>query len=116
MLETEFHGQREYRTSVLVAHRIKEDQSIPNSRLLTGKHYWASFRLLDRLLINSLMKGSADGSLASLTIVEEEAFKRLGLLQGQLMRNIQHMAALNPKAFRWGFVPFDSIFILIQLA
>lgn len=68
------------------------------------------------LLINSLMKGSADGSLASLTIVEEEAFKRLGLLQGQLMRNIQHMAALNPKAFRWGFVPFDSIFILIQLA
>ncbi|KXN92986.1 Protein CFT1 [Leucoagaricus sp. SymC.cos] len=79
LLRTEFHGQREYRTSVVVAHRTKGDPPIPNSRLLTG---------------------STNGSLASLTILDESAFKRLGLLQGQLIRNIQHTAALNPKAFR----------------
>ncbi|KAJ2930722.1 hypothetical protein H1R20_g6373, partial [Candolleomyces eurysporus] len=32
--------------------------------------------------------------------VEENSFKRLQLLQGQLTRNIQHVAGLNPKAFR----------------
>ncbi|KAF8970332.1 CPSF A subunit region-domain-containing protein [Flammula alnicola] len=43
---------------------------------------------------------SPDGSLTSLTTVEEHAYKRLQLLQGQLTRNIQHTAGLNPKAFR----------------
>jgi len=38
--------------------------------------------------------------LTSLTPVEEHAYKRLQLLQGQLTRNIQHTAGLNPKAFR----------------
>lgn len=28
-------------------------------------------------------------------------FKRLQLLQGQLTRNVQHLAGLNPKAFRF---------------
>jgi cleavage and polyadenylation specificity factor subunit 1 len=45
-------------------------------------------------------QGSPDGSLACLTPLEEGAFKRLQLLQGQLTRNIQHVAGLNPKAFR----------------
>lgn len=49
-----------------------------------------------------LCPGSPDGSLSSLTPVEEHAYKRLQLLQGQLTRNIQHTAALNPKAFRYG--------------
>ena len=44
--------------------------------------------------------GSVDGSLSSLTYVDETAFKRLYLLQGQLVRTVQHVAALNPKAFR----------------
>ncbi|KAJ3567068.1 hypothetical protein NP233_g6602 [Leucocoprinus birnbaumii] len=79
LLRTEFNGQREYRTSVTVAHRTKEDPPIPSSRLVTG---------------------STNGSLASLTILDEASHKRLALLQGQLIRNIQHTAALNPKAFR----------------
>ncbi|KAF5351191.1 hypothetical protein D9756_008185 [Leucocoprinus leucothites] len=79
LLLTEFHGQREYRTSATVAHRTKEDPPIPNSRLLTG---------------------STNGSLASVTILDEASHKQLALLQGQLIRNIQHTAALNPKAFR----------------
>jgi len=78
LLRTEFHTQREYCTSVLLAHRSKDEQ-VPRSRLLTG---------------------STDGSLGSLTIVDEAANKRLGLLQGQLVRSIQYTAALNPKAFR----------------
>lgn len=44
--------------------------------------------------------GSPDGSLSALVPVEEGAFKRLHLLQGQLIRNVQHTAALNPRAFR----------------
>ncbi|TFK16893.1 hypothetical protein FA15DRAFT_650709 [Coprinopsis marcescibilis] len=79
LLRTEFHGQVEYRTSVTIARRDKEDPSIPQSKLLIG---------------------STDGSLSSLTPVDEHAFKRLQLLQGQLTRNIQHAAGLNPKAFR----------------
>lgn len=51
--------------------------------------------------IDHLSTGSPDGSLSSLTTVGEHAFKRLQLLQGQLTRNIQHTAALNPKAFRY---------------
>jgi cleavage and polyadenylation specificity factor subunit 1 len=86
---------------VLVAHRIKEDQPIPNSRVLTGKCTSPFCNQNGSLIVDfSICEGSTDGSLASLTIVEEEPFKRLGLLQGQLMRNIQHMAALNPKVFR----------------
>lgn len=79
LLRTEFHEQCEYRTTVLVARRAKDDPAIPQTRLITG---------------------SPDGSITSLTAVEETAFKRLQLLQGQLTRNMQHVAGLNPKAFR----------------
>lgn len=41
-----------------------------------------------------------DGSLSALLPVEERTFKRLHLLQGQMTRNIQHVAGLHPKAFR----------------
>ncbi|KAF9057003.1 CPSF A subunit region-domain-containing protein [Panaeolus papilionaceus] len=79
LLRTEFHGQYEYRTSTVIARRKKDDQDIPQSKLIMG---------------------SPDGSLTSLTPVDESSFKRLLLLQGQLTRNIQHVAGLNPKAFR----------------
>lgn len=45
--------------------------------------------------------GSIDGSLSMLTPLNDPTFKRLHLLQGQLTRNIQHVAGLNPKAFRY---------------
>ncbi|KAL6299343.1 CPSF A subunit region-domain-containing protein [Sparassis latifolia] len=76
---TEYHGQTEYRTSVMIARRIGTDTAIPQAKLLCG---------------------TADGALVSLTCVDESAFKRLHLLQGQLTRNVQHVAGLNPKAFR----------------
>lgn len=46
--------------------------------------------------------GMVDGSLSSLTYVDDKVSKRLHLLQGQLTRNVQHVAGLNPKAFRYG--------------
>ncbi|KAG2003702.1 cleavage factor protein [Coprinopsis cinerea AmutBmut pab1-1] len=79
LLRTEYHGQVPYHTSTTIARRDKEDPAIPQSHLLIG---------------------SADGSLSTLVPVDEYAFKRLQLLQGQLTRNIQHVAGLNPKAFR----------------
>ena len=37
LLRTEFHGQSEYRTSTIIARRLKEDSDIPQSKLLMGK-------------------------------------------------------------------------------
>ncbi|KAG6820213.1 hypothetical protein H0H93_003867 [Arthromyces matolae] len=79
LLRTEFNSQSEYRASCLIARRSGEDPTIPQAKLITG---------------------STDGTLASLAPIEESEFKRLLLLQGQLTRNVQHVAALNPKAFR----------------
>ena len=36
LLRTEFHGQSEYRTSTIIARRLKEDSDIPQSKLLMG--------------------------------------------------------------------------------
>ncbi|KAG5652679.1 hypothetical protein H0H81_004116 [Sphagnurus paluster] len=78
LLRTEFHGQCDYRTSALIARR-NDDPMIPQAKLIGG---------------------STDGALFCLTPVEEHIFKRLQLLQGQLTRNVQHIAGLNPRAFR----------------
>ncbi|KAF8837869.1 hypothetical protein BDN67DRAFT_972360 [Paxillus ammoniavirescens] len=79
MCQTEFHCRKEFRTSRIIARRTKEDHEIPQAKLVAG---------------------FADGSLSALTPVDEDAFKRLQLLQGQLSRNIQHVAGLNPRAYR----------------
>ncbi|CEL62153.1 Protein CFT1 OS=Cryptococcus neoformans var, neoformans serotype D (strain B-3501A) GN=CFT1 PE=3 SV=1 [Rhizoctonia solani AG-1 IB] len=50
---------------------------------------------------SSLIFGSSDGSIASLMPLSESEFGRLQLLQGQLIRNVQHVAGLNPKAHRY---------------
>ncbi|KAL1925408.1 uncharacterized protein VTP21DRAFT_291 [Calcarisporiella thermophila] len=44
--------------------------------------------------------GTLDGSLGLITPIPEKSFKRLQLLQGQLVNGLQHPAGLNPKAFR----------------
>ncbi|KAF8886806.1 CPSF A subunit region-domain-containing protein [Infundibulicybe gibba] len=85
LLRSEFHAQCEYRTSTSIARRAKDDPVIPHAKLICG---------------------STDGSLSSLTPIDEYTFKRLQLLQGQLTRNIQHVAGLNPKAFRYGYTLF----------
>ncbi|THU95820.1 cleavage factor protein [Dendrothele bispora CBS 962.96] len=79
ILRTEFNSQAEYRTTALIAHRTDSNEEIPQARLMCG---------------------ATNGSLVSLTPVDEAVSKRLQLLQGQLTRNMQHVAGLNPRAFR----------------
>lgn len=44
--------------------------------------------------------GMRNGSIDTLVPVEQGAFQRLQLLQTQLVRNVQHVAGLNPRAYR----------------
>lgn len=44
---------------------------------------------------------AVDGSLCEVIPIEDEVYKRLQLLQGQLSRNVQQVAGLNAKAFRY---------------
>jgi len=80
LCRSEFHGQVEYRTSLTVARRVKGmDTDIPQAKLMCG---------------------ATDGALRTLTPVSEAVGKRFQLLQGQLTRNVQHVAGLNPRALR----------------
>ncbi|KIK53793.1 hypothetical protein GYMLUDRAFT_49207 [Collybiopsis luxurians FD-317 M1] len=79
LLRSEFNSQAEYQTTALVARRTSSDTVVPQAKLLCG---------------------ATNGSIAAITPVEESTAKRLQLLQGQLTRNIQHIAGLNPRAFR----------------
>ncbi|KAH7882293.1 CPSF A subunit region-domain-containing protein [Phlebopus sp. FC_14] len=79
MCRTEFHAHKESYASLTIARRTREEHEIPQAKLISGY---------------------TDGSLAALTPVDEAAFKRLQLLQGQLSRNVQHVAGLNPRAYR----------------
>lgn len=45
------------------------------------------------------------GGLSTLVPSKAARFKRLQLVQGQLTRSVQHVAGLNPKAFRAVFNP-----------
>jgi len=80
LCRSEFHARAEYRPSLTVARRARSgDPEIPQAKIISG---------------------ASNGALFSLTPIDEAAGKRLQLLQGQLTRNIQHVAALNPKALR----------------
>ncbi|EJD05583.1 cleavage factor protein [Fomitiporia mediterranea MF3/22] len=77
---TEYHAQVESHTTVLIARRSQNDGLVPQARLISA---------------------AVDGSMYALTPVDaDESAKRLQLLQGQLTRNMQHVAGLNPRAFR----------------
>lgn len=44
--------------------------------------------------------GSFSGSISVLSPISEKTFKRLSTLYGQLVNNVQHVAGLNPRAYR----------------
>lgn len=44
--------------------------------------------------------GSYTGSIGVVSPIPEKTFKRLNTLYGQLVNNIQHVAGLNPRAYR----------------
>lgn len=76
---TEFAAHAESRSTLMFARRAADEPGLPATKLLYG---------------------GTDGSLTTLTPVEEAVGKRLQLLQGQLSGKIQHVAGLNPRAFR----------------
>lgn len=81
LCRSEFHARVEYRSSLTVARRTRTgDSDIPQAKIICG---------------------ASNGALLSLTPIDEVSGKRLQLLQGQLTRNVQHIAALNPKAQRY---------------
>lgn len=53
---------------------------------------------------NVFPKATADGALTTVVSVKDARFKRLQLVSDQLVRNAQHVAGLNPRAFRYDFV------------
>ncbi|EJD52944.1 hypothetical protein AURDEDRAFT_81080 [Auricularia subglabra TFB-10046 SS5] len=80
LCQTEFNTQSDARGTTTILRRTSdEDILLPQSKI---------------------MYCGTDGSLSALLPVEEHVFKRLHLLQGQMTRNIQHVAGLHPKAFR----------------
>ncbi|ESK98097.1 cleavage and polyadenylation specific protein [Moniliophthora roreri MCA 2997] len=79
LLRTEYNAHAEIRSSAVIARRTIPEAVIPESRIIYG---------------------ATNGSLVCLTPVDEAVSKHLQLLQGQLTRNIQHVAGLNPKALR----------------
>ncbi|KAF8324281.1 CPSF A subunit region-domain-containing protein [Cantharellus anzutake] len=80
---SEFHGHTDHNVIATLARRGEEnDQS-------------------DQVDIESILTyGTLNGSIVMFTPAPDAVFKRLSLLQGQLIRNVQHIAGLNPRAHR----------------
>lgn len=80
LVETEFHtGAMVTASKVIARRRTPEEEIAPQSQLIYG---------------------AADGSLTTMVAVRSARFKRLQLVQDQLVRNAQHLAGLNPRGFR----------------
>jgi cleavage and polyadenylation specificity factor subunit 1 len=54
----------------------------------------------DNLPTHQVLIASQNGSLALVTSVSEESYRRLSALQSQLTNTIEHPGGLNPRAFR----------------
>ncbi|KAL1407554.1 mRNA cleavage and polyadenylation factor subunit [Vanrija albida] len=80
MVQTEFHCGAAITASKAIARRkTAEEEIAPQSQLIYA---------------------TSDGSLTTLVAVKPARFRRLQFVQDQLVRNAQHVAGLNPRAFR----------------
>ncbi|WWD06819.1 protein CFT1 [Kwoniella europaea PYCC6329] len=80
LLRTEYHTGAPVTTSKVIARRkTAEEEYAPQTQIIYA---------------------TADGALTTLVSVKPARFKRLQLVSDQLVRNAQHVAGLNPKAFR----------------
>ncbi|KAJ5139137.1 uncharacterized protein N7515_003985 [Penicillium bovifimosum] len=95
------------------------DRLLSRSKFYTG-NYASSMALLPRTAVSSeltesseeamdvdesfakhhVLVASHNGSLALVTSVAEESYRRLSALQSQLVNAVDHPAGLNPRAFR----------------
>lgn len=89
------------------------DRLLSRSRFYTG-NFASSVTLLPRTAVSSeisssdagetafhhVLVTSHNGSIALVTSVAEESYRRLSALQSQLINTVDHPAGLNPRAFR----------------
>lgn len=97
VLRSEYYGGASIMASKTIARRrTTDEESAPQSQLIYG-----SFRLARTAVGGGLMAlAHADGTISTLVAVKAARFKRLQLASEQLVRNAQHTAGLNPRAFR----------------
>jgi len=88
LCRSEFHGQSDHHTVLTIARRKDDegDQNMDGSAAIVAQ--------------SVLIYATLDGAIAAVKAVGDATFKRLSLLQGQLIRNVQHVAGLNPRAYR----------------
>ncbi|TYJ59069.1 protein CFT1 [Cryptococcus floricola] len=80
MLKTEYHAGSIITVSKVIARRKTADEEFaPQTQIIYA---------------------TADGGLTTMVSVKDARFKRLQLVSDQLVRNAQHVAGLNPRAFR----------------
>jgi len=48
---------------------------------------------------------SRDGSLGFISAISERMYRRLNILQGQIINNEEQPASLNPRAYRYHILP-----------
>lgn len=96
VLRTEYYGGAPVMASKMIARRkTTEEEIAPQSQILYGKLSCTS-----SLATRSSQLAHADGTISTLVAVKPARFKRLQLASEQLVRNAQHIAGLNPRAFR----------------
>ncbi|KAG8903754.1 mRNA cleavage and polyadenylation factor subunit [Tulasnella sp. 403] len=97
LCRTEFDGQEEHKTVLTVARRPAqaEEDDIAREEIVATQ------------VQSALVCATLEASISILAPVDSTMYKRLALLQGQLVRNVQHVAALNPKGYRT--VPNDKV-------
>ncbi|CDH59136.1 cleavage and polyadenylation specificity factorsubunit 1 [Lichtheimia corymbifera JMRC:FSU:9682] len=78
----DFHVGGQVRSMVRLPQVIQEGESYRYSR----RHF--------------CLCGSFSGSISAVSPIPEKTFKRLNTLYGQLVNGLQHVAGLNPRAFR----------------
>ncbi|KAG8922734.1 mRNA cleavage and polyadenylation factor subunit [Tulasnella sp. 418] len=90
LCRTEFDTHSELKAMLTVARRPPDLEDIADDEVTEETREPQSL----------LICASSDGAISIISPTDAIAFKRLSLLQGQLMRNVQHAAGLNPKGFR----------------
>lgn len=102
MLRTEYHAGSAATVSKVIARRkTTEEEFAPQTQIIYGGS--CPFLVYITLDANVFPKATADGALTTVVSVKDARFKRLQLVSDQLVRNAQHVAGLNPRAFRYAF-------------
>ncbi|KAG8854213.1 mRNA cleavage and polyadenylation factor subunit [Tulasnella sp. 330] len=91
LCRTEFDGQEEHKAVLTVARRSSPSIDMSVEKLDANLAQQAQ---------SVLVCATLAGSISLLSPVESARFKRLALLQGQLVKNVQHVGGLNPKGYR----------------